>query len=73
MASQNQHVLLSPGEAALAGSALTLTVYGLAVVVGSLFFDEDLVPTSVPLAGLVMLLLVIGGAIVGGGLKAVRR
>ena len=73
MTSNDQDALLTPGEAAFAGAALGITVYGLAVVVASLFADKELVPSSVPLAGVVMIVSLVVGAIVGSGVKAMSR
>jgi len=73
MTSQHQHELLSPGEAAGAGAAIVITLYGLVVVAASLVLDEELVPTSMGKAGALMLALLAVGAVLGGGMKAALR
>ena len=54
---------LTPGESALAWSAFFITAYGMAVIFASLFADKELVPSSLPLTGGLLLgLLAVGGA-----------
>jgi hypothetical protein len=72
MTSPEQSGYMTPSEGALAGACFLMTVYGLVVVVASLFADKELVPRESPLLGLVLVVLFGVGAALGG-LMARRR
>ena len=72
MTSQYVTEPLTPGDGALMGLSLALTVYGFAIVVASTFADKELVPSTLPAAGLVILALIAVGAVVGAAAIAMR-
>ncbi len=62
---------LGPGpEGGVAGAAVALTLYGVAILVGSAVLGEEWVPHSDGLTGAILIALLVIGGVVGAGVAS---
>ena len=62
---------LGPGiEGSVAGAALLLTLYGVAILFGSSVLDEEWVPSSEGLTGAILIALIVVGGVMGAGVAS---